>query len=219
MIRQAGLTIFLLAAAGIAAQSALAASAVAVNPENHQYVWRTDQNIDQAKATSLEQCAKISGSECAVFSVCGLPGRGAIAFNKASGHWGAACAAKEAERAREFALDNCNIRSLGKGACEIIETYNDLHSGEALAVGYFAGKWAENCKAKTWNKFRAVNDKEFRLLACTSAKCSDRPEVFRSLFGETVFHWPTNNTRIRKQGPNTIEVTATNSKYLKRCGN
>ncbi len=216
MARFVGLVLCFIAAC-FAGQTAQAASAVAVNSEGGKYAWHTDKDISRAKESALAQCAKVSGSQCAIFTVCGLPGNGAIAFNEVSGYWGAACAAEQADQAKEFALDNCNIRSQGKGACKIVGGYSDSSSGGALATEYFSGRWAESCDAKTWYKFRRVNNKEFRLLDCNAAQCSDRPEVFRSLSGETVFHWPTNNTRIRKRGPNTMEITTVNSKYFGRC--
>jgi hypothetical protein len=191
---------------------------VAINPQGDKYAWHAEGDVTRAKENALTRCAKVSGGQCAVFSVCGLPGHGAIAFNKTSGHWGAACAAKQTGKAQNYALDNCNMHSQGKGACEIVETYNDFSAGGGLAMGYFSGRWAESCKAKTWHEFRVVNGKEFRLLDCNATQCSDRPEVFRSLSGETIFHWPTNNTRLRKRGPDLIEVTTINSKYLNRCG-
>ncbi|MDA1099111.1 MAG: DUF4189 domain-containing protein [Proteobacteria bacterium] len=217
MARFVGLA-FCFFAACLGGQAANAASAVAIDSQGNKFAWQSDQDIARAKENALAQCAKVSGSKCAIFTVCGLPGNGAIAFNKTSGNWGAACAAKQADQAREFALENCNLRSQGNGTCEIAGSYNDDSVGGALATDYFSGKWAENCKDKTWHKFRTVNSKEFRLLDCNAAQCTDRQEVFRSLSGETVFHWPTNNTRIRKRGPDTIEVTTVNSKYYNRCG-
>jgi len=218
MIRFGGF-VFSVLVACLVSQATYAASAVAINPQSHKFVWQTDQDIAQAKENALAKCAEASGSPCSIFAACGLPGNGAIAFNKASGHWGAACASKQPDQAQEFALDNCNFYSMGNGACEIADTFNDTSVGGSLATGYFSGRWAEDCGSKTWHQFRVVNAKEFRLLDCSAAQCNDRPEVFRSYFGETVFHWPTNNTRIRKRGPDTIEVTTVNSTLLERCAN
>lgn len=192
-------------------RAAQAASAVAINAHNNQYTWHAAGDVAHAKQTALDQCAKRSGGQCVIFLACGLPGQGAIAFNRTSGHWGAACGAGNVDRTREFAVDNCNNRSGGKGRCEIVDGYKDDHPGGDPATGYFSGRWAENCTAQTWRQFRVVNAQEFRMLDCNASQCTDRREVFRPLFSETVFHWPTNNTRIRKRGPNNIEITHVNA--------
>ena len=211
---------FLAAAAAIMVWSvtALAASAVAINPQSNKYSWTTEATIDDAEAKALAACEKLSGSGCRILSTCGLPGEGAIAFNKATGAWGTVCGAKDAAAADAYALENCNLRSEASNKCAVIERFTDKHLGETVAQGYFAGKWSENCKSDAWHTFTFVNAVEFRINNCTADGCKDGREVFRPMLGESVFHWPTDNTRLKKRGHDTMEMTKVNSTFLDRCG-
>lgn len=213
---------FLVAAAALMAWSAgaYAASAVAVDPETHKYSWHTGDSVEGAEAEALDACEKLSGGgDCQLLSRCGLPGEGAIAFNETTGAWGAVCGAQDTAAADGYALENCSLRAQGSGKCDVIARFTDGHLGETVAKGYFAGKWAEDCDDAKWHGFRFVNSVEFRMVNCTADGCDNGREVFRPMLGESVFHWPTDNTRLKKRGPDTLEMTKVNSTYLQRCGN
>jgi len=201
--------------------AAFAASAVAINPQTNQYTWHAGPSVEGAEAEALAACEKLSGGACRLFSRCGLPGEGAIAFNKTTGSWGAICGSKDAEAAADFALENCNLRAQGSGSCDVVERFTDKNLGETVAKGYFAGEWSENCDAtagdRRWHGFRFVNPLEFRIVNCTADGCADGREIFRPMLGESVFHWPTDNTRLAKRGPDMMQMTKLNSVFLNRC--
>tara|TARA_R110002167_G_scaffold44905_2_gene134920 strand:+ start:453 stop:1109 length:657 start_codon:yes stop_codon:yes gene_type:complete len=200
-----------------ASQGAWAASAVAISTQMNKFYWHASELEENAVAGAMRECEAKSGGSCSIFSICGLPGEGAIAFNKTSGKWGAACGGPERDAADAHALETCNLRSQGQGQCEIVERYIDSFPGGAVSRGYFGGQWAEDCEAKNWTEFRFVNAQEFRMLDCQASGCSDRNEVFRPRNGESVFFWPTDNTRLFKRGPGLMQLVRINGVFINRC--
>ena len=199
------------------AHGAMAASAVAVDPNSHKYGWVASETENEAVDGAKGACQKMTGSDCIVFSICGLPGKAAIAFNKSTGNWGAACGDPDQARADEHALETCNLRSQGKGQCDIVERFEDTFPGDAVSRPYFEGKWAQDCEASSWRQFRFVNAKEFRMQDCKAGGCTDRNEVFRPRDSENVFFWPTDNTRLFKRGPGLMSMVQINGVFLNRC--
>ena len=84
MARFVGL-VFCFLAACLAGQAAHAASAVAVDSEGSKFAWHSDKDISRAKESALAQCANESGSQCAIFTVCGLPSSSSTVGNQAVG--------------------------------------------------------------------------------------------------------------------------------------
>jgi len=197
--------------------AATAASAVAINAERNQYSWHTAPTIDVAQDEALAACKKISGGECHLFSVCGLPGQASIAFNRTKGNWGAACGDKTKAAADAHAMETCNLRAQAGGTCEVVERFSDSFAGDAVARSYFRGNWAEQCGGDSWYNFRFINAREFRLQNCTAVGCKDSNKVFRPRDGETTFVWPTDNTRLTKRGPDQMRMSQINDVYLLKC--
>ena len=197
--------------------AALAASAIAVNPDRNQYAWHNAPTIDVAQDEALAACKKISGADCRLFSVCGLPGQASIAFNQTSGNWGSACGDRTKEAADNHAMEVCNLRSQASGQCTVVERFSDSFDGDAVARSYFRGDWAEQCGGDSWMNFRFINAKEFRLQECTAGGCKDTAKVFRPRGGETTFVWPTDNTRLTKRGPDMMRMSQVNDRWIMRC--
>lgn len=198
-------------------QDAQAASAVVIDPNRNTYYWHAAELEAQAVDGAVNDCEASGAKSCVVFSVCGLPGAGAVAFNKATGNWGASCGGKVREQADSLAIETCELRSQSKGGCEVVERFDDSFPGTAVARGYFAGQWAEDCDASEWTEFRFVNALEFRQMNCTTAGCKEGMEVFRPRENESVFFWPTDNTRLFKRGPDLMQIVKINGKFLNRC--
>jgi hypothetical protein len=199
------------------AAPALAASAVAINPQTNQYAWHVSGTVDEAERKAQAACRTTSGGACLVFTACGLPGPAAIAFNSATGIWGAACGGPDQGAVDEQAVETCAVRSRGSGQCTVVERFADGEPGAGIAQGYFAGRWAEDCDADAWYRFQTINPNAFGLRACTPEGCEARDEVFRSLIGESVFIWPTDQTRLVKRGPDMLEMTRVDTSFLHRC--
>lgn len=207
----------LMAWTGLGPHQASAATAVVINSERNAFYWNAAELEDQAVDGAMEACVADGRDGCVVFTVCGLPGAGAVAFNKVTGSWGASCAGKVRGEADSLALETCQLRSEGLGKCEVVERFDDTFPGNAVARGYFAGQWAEDCENKSWTEFRFVNALEFRMLDCTAGGCKERMEVFRPRNSETAFFWPTDNTRLFKRGPDLMQIVKINGVFLNRC--
>lgn len=198
-------------------QTAMAATAVVVNPDRNTFFWHASELEDQAVEGARKDCEADGGGSCQVFSVCGLPGVGSVAFNKMTGNWGASCGGKEQNAADELALETCELRSQSKGSCAIVRRFEDTFPGNAISRGYFADRWAEDCEAKAWTEFRFVNALEFRQMNCTADGCEEGMEVYRPRDSESTFFWPTDNTRLFKRGPDLMQIVKINGRFLNRC--
>ena len=208
----------LLAACSLAlAEPASAASAVAVDQQSGHYAWRTRDTISQAEADARQACSQGAGRDCTLLTSCGLPGHAAIAFDPAAGRWGAVCGADDAAAAAEQAVENCQKSGETKGDCKVLQRYADEHPGNAVARGYFEGKWAADCDAPSWNEFRFVNAVEFRMMSCGPGGCKKDRQVFRPHGSESRFYYPTDYTRLSKRGPNEIVISQVDSNHLYRC--
>ena len=196
-----------------------AASAVAINPVTNQYAWHATGTVIDAEAQAIATCEAQSGSRCLLYDACGLPGPAAIAFNRESGQWGAACGGPDAATVGEAALDTCSLLSKGKGTCTVLERYVDGEPDAGIAQSYFTrSRWAADCKNSTsWYTFEPVNAATVQLEKCTSDGCELKDQVFRPLVGEAVFIWPTDKTRLLKRGPDRLEMTQVNTEFLDRC--
>ena len=119
--------------------------------------------------------------------------------------------------ADEHALETCSLRAQGEGSCEIVERFTDTFPGKTVSRSYFAGQWAVDCKASNWTEFSFVNAQEFRMMECKAGGCSETSKVFRPRNSESVFFWPTDNTRLFKRGPGLMQMVQINGVFLNRC--
>lgn len=200
------------------AGAAVAASAVAINPQSNKYAWHIAGTPLDAEAQALAACEAQSGGRCLLYDACGTPGHAAIAFNKTTGAWGAACGGADEAAAAEAAVDTCDLLSRGGGSCDVIDRYADGEPDSGIAQHYFKGRWAEDCKeSRTWYAFAPVNARTVQLEKCSADGCTRQDQVFRPAVGEAIFVWPTDKTRLIKRGPDRLEMTQVNSSFLDRC--
>ncbi|MEM7227037.1 MAG: hypothetical protein AAF495_28980 [Pseudomonadota bacterium] len=197
---------------------AWAASAIAFDKATGVFAFNVAPDLLQAKQEAERLCQAAGGGDCEAHTSCTRPGHGAIAFSESTKTLSASCGADTQQRANGEALANCAFRAFGAAGCIIVGTYRDGNPPGTVDQAYFSGRWATSCgNAPRSYQFKFTGAQEFTVLQCSGGDCTDTKETYSPSGSEQVFIYPSNNSRIIKRGPDTIEWRRTNNMLLNRC--
>ncbi len=212
---------------GLPATGALAASAIAMDPDSQAFAYHLGDNVKQLEGSAVKACQSLGGKDCSVIQSCRDPGYGAVAIDRGEFKMASACGLASKSAASAQALDKC--ASAGGGDCAIAAEYHDTIPSFSVEQAYFKGRWASYCRAKISYQVEFFAAREFRLrknncrLFSREGKCllrrtSPQVEVYSPGVGEGNYISPTYGTRISKIDNDSIMMLGGfGSRRLVRC--
>ena len=201
-----------------ASAPALGASAISYDKSTGIFAFHVAPDLTQAKQEAERLCQAAGGQDCGAHTSCTRPGHGAIAFSESTKTLSAACGADTQQRANGEALANCAFRAFDAAGCIIVGTFRDNNPPGTVDQAYFTGRWAANCDSSIRSyRFEFTTPQQFTVLRCSGGDCTDTKEVYSPSGSEQVFIYPSNNSKLIKRGPNSLEWRRTNSMLLNRC--
>ena len=202
----------------VSSASAWAASAISFDKSTGIFAFNVAPDLIKAKQEAERLCQAAGGQDCAAQTSCTRPGHGAIAFSEATKTLSAACGADSQQRANGEALANCTFRAFDAAGCIIVGTYKDNNPPGTVDQAYFTGRWSTNCDSATRSyRFEFTAPQQFKVLSCSGGDCTDTKEVYSPSGSEQVFIYPSNNSKMIKRGPATLEWRRINTMLLNRC--